>query len=502
MSARSLSTLLHGAGVVPLDPLDADPLVSGVRVDSRDVRPGDLFFALKGSREDGVRHAPEAVRKGAVAIVAEQPAPEPSPRVPWVRVERSREAMGLLAREWFGRPDEGMTLVGVTGTKGKTTVAYFVESIAKATGRRAGRIGTVSYAYAGGEVSASRTTPEATEFYELLAKMRSAGTEWVAVEVSSHALALHRVEGARFPIAAFLNLGHDHLDFHGSPEAYFESKAALFDRLGPADSAVLPADDPLGDALAARTRGRVISFGRSKGANVRIVEERADVSGSTVRLGTPHGPLELRVALPGRFNVSNAAAAAACAIALDVEVAAIVAGVGGLLRVPGRLERVTQGQPFAVLVDYAHTPESLGEVLSALRELTSGRLVVVFGCGGDRDRGKRFEMGRAAAELADRIVLTSDNPRGEDPMAILRAVDAGLTSVPGAEARRVIEPDRGRAILAAVSDAAPGDTVVIAGKGHETTQTFAGRVEPFDDRQVARRALATIGFTGESHAGA
>jgi len=502
VTARPLASLLAGAGVVPHAPVPASLLVRGVCIDSRNVKPGDLFFALRGAVEDGARHARHAVTNGAVAVVAESAPPEPGPDVPWVRVPEARLAMGLIAREWFGRPDEAMTLVGITGTKGKTTVAYLVESIARAAGRSAGRIGTVGYAFGGRETPAARTTPEATDLYELLASMRDVGTEIVAMEVSSHALALHRVAGARFPVAAFLNLGHDHLEFHGGSEAYFEAKASLFERLGSADTAILPSDDPCGPRLASRTRARTIVFGHAQGADVRIEEERSGLDGSVARLTTPVGRIHVRTALPGRFNVLNAAAAAACGIALGVDGPAIAAGVEALAHVPGRLESIVAGQPFAVFVDYAHTEESLAAVLDAVRELAPGRLLVVFGCGGDRDRGKRFGMGRAAALRADRVVVTSDNPRREDPLAILRDVEAGVLSVAGAAARSSFDPDRATAIRLAFGEARSGDAVVIAGKGHETTQTFDGRVEPFDDRDVARHELRALGFAGGSRADA
>jgi len=330
--------------------------------------------------------------------------------------------------------------------------------------------------------------------------MREAGTDLVAMEVSSHALALHRVAGARFSVAAFLNLGRDHLDFHGSRDAYFEAKAKLFDRLRVGDTAVLSADDDAHVALAARTRARVVTFGRSDAADVRIVFERSGLDGSTLRLETPKGPLDLATPMPGPFNVQNAAAAVACALAMGLSFDAIAAGIARVTRVPGRLEPVLSGQPFAVLVDYAHTEESLEAVLTAVRAITPGSLAVVFGCGGDRDRGKRPGMGRIAAALADRVVLTSDNPRTEDPEAILRDVAAGAAA--GGGARVTTVADRRKAIEAALGEALPGDAVVIAGKGHETTQTFADRVEPFDDREVARGVLADLGYSEERRADA
>lgn len=502
MISRPLASLLLGAGVVPLTSVSPDLLIRGVRIDSRKVTPGDLFFALRGVEHDGTDFAQDAVSNGAVAIVAESPAPEPAPSVPWIRVVEARLAMGLIAREWFGRPDESLTLVGVTGTKGKTTVAYLVESIVRSAGRSPGRIGTIGHAYGGQETKASRTTPEAIDLYELLAAMRDGGADVVAMEVSSHALALHRVAGARFPVAAFLNLGRDHLDFHSGSDAYFEAKASLFDRLGSDATAIVPSDDPRGSVIAARTKARVIVFGHGPRADLRIENERSGLTGSTADLVTSHGRIEVRTRIPGAFNVLNAAAAAACGIALGFDATAIAAGIEGLARVPGRLEPVIAGQPFAVFVDYAHTEESLNAVLGAVRELTSGRLHVVFGCGGDRDQGKRFGMGRAAALLADRVVVTSDNPRGEDPVKIIRDIEAGVVSVAGAAARAVFLPDRAAGIHAALREARSADAVVIAGKGHETTQAAAGRVVPFDDRSVALRELAALGFGGGSLADA
>ena len=493
-AVRPLSAILAAAGIAPDEPLAFDPAVAGVASDSRAVKPGDVFFALRGLRDDGARFAPEALARGAVAVVADT-AP-PAPGVPWVRVRGARRAMGLFARAFWSFPDEALTLVGITGTKGKTTVVYLVEAIARAAGRSTGRIGTVGYAFAGREIEAQRTTPEATDLYALLAAMRDAGTEIVAMEVSSHALALDRVAGARFPVAAFLNLGRDHLDFHGTTEAYFEAKASLFDRLERGDTAVLPTDDPHGAALAARTRGRVLRFGRGADADVRIVAETLGPRGSEVRLALPQGTIAVRSALPGRFNVDNAACAAACATALGLPASAIVAGVASLTRVPGRFEPVEAGQPFSVYVDYAHTEESLAAVLDALREMTAGRVIVVFGCGGNRDRGKRFGMGRAAALRADRLVLTSDNPRDEDPQAILDEMARGVDAVPGGADRTRVEPDRARAIAVALGEAGAGDAVLIAGKGHETTQTGGGRVEAFDDRDVARASLGALGFSG------
>jgi UDP-N-acetylmuramoyl-L-alanyl-D-glutamate--2,6-diaminopimelate ligase len=496
-----LSRLLEDAGVRPLSPVGADPEITGVGLDSRRIAPGEMFFALKGTVSDGETFVPQAVTRGARAVLAASARPTTAPaEVAWVQVNEPRRAAGRLAREWFSRPDEELTLVGVTGTNGKTTVTYLVEAISKAAGRRAGRIGTIGAAFGGVEQVASRTTPEATDLYALLRRMRDAGTDIVVLEVSSHALALGRVEGARFRVAAFLNLGSDHLDFHGDVPTYFEAKARLFDELGADATAVLPADDPRGAALAQRTRAKRLTFGRSAGADVRIAREQSGLDGSTFVLETPSGPIEARTALLGRLNLDNVAAASACAVALGFSAEEIASGVGSLRGVPGRLERVDAGQPFAVLVDYAHTEAALARMLASVREISEGHVLVTFGCGGERDREKRPAMGSAAVRLADRVFLTSDNPRGEDPAAILAEIAAGADAVPGGRGRYEVVPERAVAIEAAIRAAAPGDAVVIAGKGHETTQVLAQRTVPIDDRDVARRVLLALGWTGRTGA--
>jgi UDP-N-acetylmuramoyl-L-alanyl-D-glutamate--2,6-diaminopimelate ligase len=465
-----------------------------VAIDSRRSGPGTLFLALPGEHVDGARFAAEAVARGAVAVVAQTAAPLPLLDVPWIRVDDARVAAARVARECWGRPDTALTLVGITGTNGKTTVAHMVESIATAGGRSAGRIGTVGHAFAGREIPTLRTTPEAPEFYALLAEMVRAGVEIVAIEVSSHALALSRVGGASFRVAAFLNLGRDHLEFHGDLDRYFDAKAKLFETLADDATAVLAADDPRGLALRARTRARILTFGRAPHADVRLEQETIDAAGSSARLVLPSGAIEIRSRLAGRFNLLNAAAAAACGVSAGLDADAIRAGIERLALVRGRLEPVRAGQPFSVFVDFAHTEQALAAVLAAARELAAGRLAVVFGCGGDRDHGKRAAMGRVAAERADFAVLTSDNPRREDPLEILRAVERGFVSVAGSEGRYLIEPDRRAALSRAIHWAAPGDVVVVAGKGHEATQTFAHGDEPFDDVLELRRALSSAGW--------
>jgi UDP-N-acetylmuramoyl-L-alanyl-D-glutamate--2,6-diaminopimelate ligase len=500
---RRLSHLLHAAGIQPLEAVGPDPEIQGAAIDSRRVEPGSVFFAVRGLRQDGERFVPDAVRRGARAIVAGGARPETlDPEVAWVRVERPRRAAALLSRQYWECPDESLTLVGITGTNGKTTVAYLVEAIAAAAGRRAGRIGTLGHAFAGAERAAERTTPEAPEFYRLLAAMRDESIEIVAMEVSSHALALSRVDGARFATAAFLNLSRDHLDFHGDEDSYFRAKARLFESLGPEQHAVLPADSEHGERLRRMTRARVWTFGRGESADVRLHDERSGREGSSAVLSTPAGSLPVRSFLLGRFNLDNVAAAAACALSMGLPPESIGGGVLALESVPGRAERIDRGQPFLVLVDYAHTPEALRALLEWTRELADGRLFVLFGCGGERDAGKRAEMGRVAATRADRIFLTSDNPRGEEPQAILSEIDAGVAAVPGAHERTTILADRRQAIRAALDEAGPGDVVLLAGKGHETTQTIGDRVEPFDDRVVAAEVLDELQRSGGRRAGA
>jgi len=498
-----ISRLIDGAGLKPRQVTGTDVEIVDLFLDSRDVTPWSLFCALRGLETDGARFVPDAVRRGARAVLSENPRPHGLDReIAWIEVGDARRATALVAREWHGRPDESMTLVGVTGTNGKTSVVYLVEAFARAAARPAGRIGTVSHAFADREWSTERTTPEAPDLYRLLGAMRDAGVEIAAMEVSSHALALSRVEGATFAAAAFLNLSRDHLDFHGDMSGYFAAKASLIEGLQADATAVLSADRPEIARLADRTAADVVTFGRAEGATVRVIEERCAIDGTEVVLEAPGGPYAVRTPLAGRFVPDNLAAAGACAIGAGLPMDAVIAGALELRTIPGRMEQVDAGQPFAVVVDYAHTEEALRRLLSGIREMAPGRVLLVFGCGGDRDRGKRPAMGRAAAEIADRIFVTSDNPRSEDPLAIVEQIRAGVESVPGAAERTRTSVDRAEAVHEAIREARAGDVVVVAGKGHETTQTFDDRVETFDDREVARRALAAAGYFGGCRAGA
>jgi UDP-N-acetylmuramoyl-L-alanyl-D-glutamate--2,6-diaminopimelate ligase len=451
--------------------------ISSMTLDSRDVRPGALYCCVPGLTRDGHDFAQAAVDSGAVALLCERPVGVP---VPQVVVRSARAALGPLAAALYDHPSGVMTVAGITGTNGKTTTAHLLASIFDAAGWRAATVGTLS---------GTRTTPEAPALQATLAELRRGGVKAVAMEVSSHALSQHRVDGVHFAVATFTNLSQDHLDYHQTMERYFSDKARLFDA-GRADVAVVNADDPWGRRLADRLIAegrRPVTFSLSEAEDVVL-----DANGS--RFEWQGIPLTLR--LRGRVNIANALAAATTARSLDVRPGAIADGLGAVDTVRGRLQAIDAGQPFRVLVDYAHTPAALGEVLSSARELIAPRrpggdaaparrLIVVFGCGGDRDRTKRPQMGAVATGLADLVVLTSDNPRDEDPARIIAEVRAGAAG-PG---QLHIQPDRARAIADALAAARPGDAVVIAGKGHESVQEIGEERLPFDDVDVATEVL-------------
>jgi UDP-N-acetylmuramoyl-L-alanyl-D-glutamate--2,6-diaminopimelate ligase len=448
-----------------------NPDVNAVTHDSRSVSPGTLFCCLPGTHVDGHDFAAPAVEAGAVALLVERFVDGGVlAGVPQARVTSARAAMAPAAANLFGHPSRSLRVAGVTGTNGKTTTTFLLQAVFEAHGWGTEVIGTLGGA---------RTTPEAPELQALLAAARDSGKDAVAMEVSSHALVQHRADGVHFAVAAFTNLSQDHLDYHGDFESYFRAKALLFDE-GRAEVGVINADDPYGRRLLETAGMRTRPYSLADAAGLEL-----DRSGS--RFTWRGRPVSLR--LGGRFNVSNALCAAVCADELGVPAATVAAGLSSVERVPGRFEAVDAGQPFAVVVDYAHTPEGLVQVLSAARELAAGepgaRVLVVFGAGGERDKGKRPLMGEAAARLADVAVLTSDNPRSEDPLTIIEDVRVGVAHAD----RLVVEPDRAAAIALAVSQARPGDVVVIAGKGHETGQVIGDRTVPFDDREVARRAL-------------
>jgi len=455
--------------------------IAGLAYSSTSVSQGTLFFCVPGFKTDGHDFAPDAVERGAAALVCERPL---GLGVPEVVVEDVRATMGPVAARFHGDPTARLRVVGITGTNGKTTSAFLVRDVLEAAGVQTGLLGTVKQVVGGTEEPVEHTTPEAVDLQATFGRMLESGDEACVMEVSSHALELGRAAGIHFACRVFTNLTQDHLDFHPDMESYYLAKRRLFEGPG---SAVVNVDDEYGRRLASEL-DEAITYGiDSADAAWRAHEVRFDVSGARFTAETPAGPLELKTRLPGLFNVSNALAALAVghAMGVDVETSRIALAEAG--RVPGRLEPIEEGQPFAVFVDFAHTPDSLDNVLRAARELTEGRLHVVFGAGGDRDRAKRPLMGEAAATRADRVIVTSDNPRSEQPEAIIDEVVEGT----GPDVQR--EPDRRKAISLAVESAEPGDVIVIAGKGHEQGQEFeGGRKEPFDDREVARDALRAL----------
>jgi len=470
-------------------PLDVE--VRGIGYDSRRVAPGDVFFALAGARADGRAYARQAVTAGAVAVVGLD---EPIEGATVVAVAETRRALASAAAAFHGHPARALRVVAVTGTNGKTTTTYLLESIFAAAGWPSGVIGTTGIWLAGGRRPASLTTPEAPELQALLAEMRDRGVIAVAMEMSSHALTQRRGFGMDADVAVFTNLSHDHLDFHGTLEAYLDAKLMLFDgRNGDHGrkpwTAVINADDEAAERVAEAARrggGKLRTYGSGAGHDVRIGRVEPRPRGLAVPLAWEGGEATVALPLLGRYNAWNAAAAFDAARSLGIDAGGAVRGLERVAGVPGRLERVDRGQPFEVVVDYAHTPDALEKALTAAREHAPGALLLVFGCGGDRDRAKRPAMGRVAVARADRVWVTSDNPRGEDPAAIVREIEAGM-----GEAARSVMLDRREAIAAALAAARPGDLVLIAGKGHETTQTIGERVLPFDDREVAAALLET-----------
>jgi UDP-N-acetylmuramoyl-L-alanyl-D-glutamate--2,6-diaminopimelate ligase len=462
--------------------------------DSRQIEPGWLFCAIRGTTTDGHDHAVRAVEAGAAALLVERWL---DLRVPQVKVPSVRAAAGPAAAVVHGRPSDDLTVVGITGTNGKTTTAYLLEGAFAAAALGTGVIGTIETRIHGDAQPGVRTTPEGPDLQRLLRRMRTRGVDAVAMEVSSHGLDLRRVDGTRFAVAAYTNLSQDHLDWHGSMDAYLAAKARLFTAAFAARG-VVHLDGPWARRLLELVEIPVTTLGRpGDGADLTIVDERLGVDGAHGRLLGTDLDVPVHTVLPGRFNLTNAATALAAAVEAGIDAEAAAAGIAACPGAPGRLERVEVGQPFAVVVDYAHSPDAVTQVVETLRaSVGPGRRVhVVLGCGGDRDREKRGPMGAAAA-LADRAVLTADNPRSEDPAAILDAMERGARAAvdAGAPAKVIVEPDRAEAIRAALTGAAPEDIVLIAGKGHETGQEFADRTVPFDDREVARRELAALGF--------
>jgi len=460
--------------------------ITGIAYNSKSVKPGFLFAALRGAAQNGMDFVAEAEVNGAAAVLSAWPKP-PSSGAAWVQVADAREALALAAANFYGHPSARMKVVGVTGTKGKTTTTYLIEAILRASGAAAGVIGTIEYRRPGWRVPAPRTTPEAPDLQALLRDMLDAGVTHCVMEVSSHALEQKRVWGVSYDVAVFTNLSGEHLDYHPSMESYFEAKKKLFTLNHKKRAAVVNLDDPWGEKLVAELPMKTVTFGLAPAAIVRAVKPVLSPEGIEVQITYPGGTMKLRSSLVGRHNLSNLLAATAAALALNVAPSDIVKGAAALAGVPGRFERVPNSRGLHVVVDYAHTDNALEHVLMTAREFKPRRVIVVFGAGGDRDRAKRERMGRVAARLADWTVLTSDNPRSEDPMAIIAAIEAGFVK----ESVRTyeIEPDRGKAIARALATANKGDVVIIAGKGHEDYQIFKDRTVHFSDIEAAKEIL-------------
>jgi UDP-N-acetylmuramoyl-L-alanyl-D-glutamate--2,6-diaminopimelate ligase len=490
--AATLTTLAGATGDLLVEVTGDGAPVRGLAYDSRSVGTGDLFFCIRGTRSDGHEFAPAAVAAGASSLCVER---RLGLGVPEIVVRDARRAMARAAAAFYGRPGDDLLLVGVTGTNGKTTTAFLVEAILRAAGYETGLIGTIETRVGDVREPGVRTTPESLDLQRLLARMRGTNVGAVAMEVTSHALTLHRVEGLRFESAAFTNLSQDHLDFHAGMEDYFAAKSSLFVPERVRHGAV-NVDDPYGRRLRDAARVPVLGFGLGPDADVRAVDVEAGPLHSRFAIATGRGRVPVTTSLVGGFNVSNCLAACSAALQAGVELDSVASGIASLRAVPGRFESVDRGQPFAVVVDYAHTPDSLDNVLREARRMAArqgGRVLCVFGCGGDRDRSKRPLMGAVAARVADTVVVTSDNPRSEDPEAIIGAVLEGVFAerADGADA---VVVDRGEAIALALRSARLGDIVVIAGKGHETGQQFAHETIPFDDRAVASEVLADLGW--------
>ena len=468
--------------------------IGSIACDSRSVGPGDMFVAINGGEErDRHEFVEDAIQRGAAAVVVERAAASTGSATV-IEVGDCRQALAKLAARFYGEPSRQLCTVGVTGTNGKTTTAMLIRAILDRSRRSCGYLGTLGSFASNTIRPLANTTPEASELHRELRAMVDAGRSAVVLEVSSHALALGRVEGIRFDAAVFTNLTRDHLDFHGSEEAYFRAKKKLFDRLKPHSSprAAVNLDDRWGSRLSGILNGPTLTFGKREDADIRLVSASRTRGRTSLSLLTPRGRIEVQTRLAGSFNCSNALAAVTCAFALGIDTETIAAALAEFEGVPGRFERIDEGQPFEVIVDFAHTPAGLETVLNTARELTGRKLICLFGCGGDRDPGKRPQMGRIASELADEIIITSDNPRSESPERIIEEIAAGMSAPEGAR----MFPDRRVAIGRALQVARDGDVVVLAGKGSETRQIFRDHAIDFDDRRVAREWLAEQGTAG------
>jgi len=489
----NLGELLSGVALLqPLTPELASAPVAALEFDSRRVSPHSLFFAFPGSKADGRQFAADALASGAVAVISESPAP-PELADRWIQVAHGRQALSLAARNFFQRPDERLYLTGITGTNGKTTTAYLIDSVLRAAGFTTALIGTIEYHLAGRVLKAVNTTPESLDLLRLFSALESAGGTHVTMEVSSHALALGRVHGLNFHTTVFTNLTRDHLDFHGDMEAYFAAKQLLFEGAGgaPPQYAVLNREDEWAHRIKVHPGTQMIWYGLGPEADLRPRHIASGFGGLRFDLQFGKRRIPIESPLIGKINVYNILAACATGFTYGLAPEVVAHGIADLKAVPGRFERVDEGQPFVVVVDYAHTDDALRNVISVARGLNPKRVITLFGCGGDRDRAKRPLMGQVAAEGSDFVFLTSDNPRSEDPLAIMN--DA-LVGVRRFDVPHVVEPDRQAAIRGALKEAREGDIVILAGKGHETYQVLKDKTIDFDDRAVAREVLKGYGY--------
>src|SRR6266481_1664060 len=492
-SGRKLSEVLQG--VETALPVGASsPEIHQVACDSRKVRPGALFFALHGAKADGNKFIQGALKRGAVAIASEEPAPGKfPPGVAWIQVREARKALATAAANFLGHPANALQLAAVTGTNGKTTISSVVDAIVKASGAKTGLFGTIAYHTPLGDYPAPNTTPESVDLQGFFAEIRDAGGKYAVLEASSHSLMMDRLWGCHFQAAIFTNLTHEHMDFHKTFEEYFAAKRHLFEGTGagPAEVAVLNADDEYGPRLSGVAKSTV-TYGIENDADITAKKFQLTFSGLSFSANTPNGKLQISSTLVGRINVYNILAAVGAAQALDLSNETIETGVRNLASVSGRFQQVALGQPFLVIVDYAHTDDALQNLIKTARELNpKGRVITLFGCGGGKDRTKRPIMGEVSGRLSDLTILTNDNPRQEDPLKIISDIVVGMQKSGG---KYLIEPDREKAIGRAFDEARAGDIVLLAGKGHEDYQVLADKTLPWDDRSVAQQELRQRGF--------
>ena len=499
MTLEELIAPLQKQGEVTHQRGDMHVPVASLTDDSRQIKPGALFVAVKGERLDGHSYVHEAVTGGAAALILQDASVSQDQPVPTVILRDSRRALGILAARLLHDPSAHLRMIGVTGTNGKTTITYLCKAVLESAKRHVGLIGTVAYEIGSERIGASHTTPGAVELQQLLARMVQGGLDAVAMEVSSHALAMDRTSGCEYDTAVFTNLTQDHLDYHHTMEKYFQAKLRLFTELTTLGSkpgpkrAIVNADDPWGPRIKEACRVPVWTYSIRESSDIRAHDVRLSVDGTRFRAVTPSGDCQVESRLVGEHNVSNVLAAIGVGLSEGLSLDVIREGIATVQNVPGRFERVEAGQNFSIVVDYAHTEDALVRLLTAAQALKTGRIITVFGCGGDRDRGKRPKMGRAATERSDVVILTSDNPRTEDPMAILKEVEAGVREVlETSRVRYEMIADRRIAIETAIREARRGDMVLIAGKGHEDYQIIGKQKFHFDDREVAREAVGKL----------